>query len=170
MPLPTPGPLSRRSVLAVGGAVTASAALVVTGCSTYAPPGGASGDAGAQSGGAQPPAGAPATEGGGAGGSGGAGAGGAALGQASDIPVGGGKVYAAQKVVVTQPAAGQFKAFSAVCTHAGCTVSTVANGTISCPCHGSEFSATDGSVKGGPAKRPLAAKTVTDDGGTLRVS
>jgi Rieske Fe-S protein len=88
----------------------------------------------------------------------------------SDIPVGGGRVYDDQKVVVTQPSAGQFKAFTAICTHQGCTVSKIENGTITCPCHGSQFSATDGSVKNGPAQRPLDAKTVTVSGDTITVS
>jgi Rieske Fe-S protein len=88
----------------------------------------------------------------------------------SDIPAGGGTVFAAQNLVVTQPTAGTFKAFSATCTHQGCQVNRVGNGTIDCPCHGSQFSITDGSVKSGPAPRPLASKTVTVDGDTLSIS
>jgi Rieske Fe-S protein len=87
-----------------------------------------------------------------------------ALAKKSEIPVGGGKVIAAQGIVVTQPVAGEFKAFSAKCTHQGCMVGSVANGTINCPCHGSKFSAADGSVKGGPASSALAAKNVTVQG------
>ena len=68
------------------------------------------------------------------------------------------------KVVVTQPTAGTYKGFSAVCTHRGCTVGKVADGVISCPCHGSEFSATDGSVKQGPASKPLSAVSVKKSG------
>jgi Rieske Fe-S protein len=64
-------------------------------------------------------------------------------------------------VVVTQPSAGQFKAFSAICTHQGCTVAEVRAGTINCPCHGSRFSAVDGSVVNGPAARPLRPVAVT---------
>jgi Rieske Fe-S protein len=89
------------------------------------------------------------------------------LAPTTDVPVGGGKVFANQKVVVTQPTAGQFKAFSATCTHMGCTVGSVANGTIDCPCHGSMFSIVDGSVKGGPAPRALAAKQVAVNGTTI---
>ena len=88
----------------------------------------------------------------------------------ADVPVGGGVVLKEAKVVVTQPQAGQFKAFSAVCTHKQCTVSKVADGTIDCPCHGSEFSAVDGSVVKGPAEKPLATKTVTVTGDTLTIS
>ena len=71
----------------------------------------------------------------------------------ADIPVGGGKVFDAAKVVVTQPKAGEFKAFSAICTHKGCTVASVANGTINCPCHGSMYDMATGQVTGGPAPR-----------------
>jgi Rieske Fe-S protein len=87
-----------------------------------------------------------------------------------DVPVGGGTILQAQRIVVTQPEKGTFKAFSAVCTHMGCTVGNVSNGTITCPCHGSQYSAADGSVTRGPASRSLAAKTVTEKGDQLVVS
>jgi Rieske Fe-S protein len=90
--------------------------------------------------------------------------------QASDIPVGGGKIYPDKVAVVTQPTAGDFKAFSAICTHMGCTVSDVSEGKIKCPCHGSQYNIADGSVAQGPAQRPLPAKTVTVSGSTLTVS
>jgi Rieske Fe-S protein len=89
------------------------------------------------------------------------------LGPVADVPVGGGKVFTDAKVVVTQPTAGQFKAFTAVCTHAGCIVATVANKTIDCPCHGSKYSVTDGSVVNGPAPRPLAPVTVSVKNGNI---
>lgn len=88
----------------------------------------------------------------------------------ADVPVGGGAVLKEAKIVVTQPTAGEFKAFSAVCTHQQCTVSKVADGTIDCPCHGSEYSAVDGSVVKGPAEKPLTPKTVTVAGGTVTVT
>jgi len=87
----------------------------------------------------------------------------------SDVPVGGGKVLEKEQIVVTQPTAGTFKAFTAVCTHQGCTVAGVANGTITCACHNSTFSAADGSVTGGPANGPLAAVPVTVTGTTISV-
>ncbi len=98
------------------------------------------------------------------------GEGGQPLGSASDIPVGGGEVFASEMVVVTQPQAGTFKAFSAVCTHQGCTVSTVAAGTINCPCHGSKFDIADGSVVGGPASSPLEQRQVTVSGDTIQLA
>jgi len=89
------------------------------------------------------------------------------LAAAADVPVGGGVVIKAAKIVVTQPAKGEFKGFSAVCTHAGCIVAKVADGTINCPCHGSKYSITDGSVVAGPAPAPLPAKAVAVDGGQI---
>jgi len=85
---------------------------------------------------------------------------GTVLGAASEIPVGGGKIYKTAKVVVTQPARGQYKAFSAVCTHVGCIMSEVANGTIDCPCHGGQFKVTNGAVVAGPPPSPLPARPV----------
>jgi len=92
---------------------------------------------------------------------------GTVLGAATDIPVGGGAIYTSAKVVVTQPASGQYKAFSAVCTHVGCIVNKVANGTIDCPCHGSEFRITNGAVVTGPAMAPLATRQVKIVGGQV---
>jgi Rieske Fe-S protein len=96
--------------------------------------------------------------------------GGEGLAKTADIPVGGGKIFQTEKIVVTQPTSGEFKAFTAVCTHMGCTVATVSGGTINCACHGSKYSVADGSVKNGPAPRPLAAKTVTVKGEDITVS
>jgi Rieske Fe-S protein len=87
-----------------------------------------------------------------------------ALASTADVPVGGGVVIAAQGLVVTQPTAGTFKAFSATCTHQGCVVNQVKGGTINCPCHGSRFAVADGSPVAGPAKRPLAEAAVTVQG------
>ncbi|MET9409915.1 Rieske (2Fe-2S) protein [Streptomyces sp. NPDC002935] len=92
------------------------------------------------------------------------------LAATSAIPVGGGKIFKDQKVVVTQPAKGDFKAFSAICTHQGCTVNKVADGTIDCPCHGSKFSVEDGAVKAGPAPRPLPAEKITVEGNSIRLA
>ncbi|MFE4305266.1 Rieske 2Fe-2S domain-containing protein [Streptomyces sp. NPDC056891] len=77
------------------------------------------------------------------------------LARTADIPVGGGKILADKGVVITQPKAGEFKAFSSKCTHAGCAVSSIKDGVIVCPCHQSQFDVSDGSVKSGPAGSPL---------------
>jgi Rieske Fe-S protein len=88
----------------------------------------------------------------------------------SDIPVGGGKIFKEQKVVITQPSAEQFKAFDATCKHQACLVTSVEGGTINCDCHGSKYAIADGSVKNGPTTQPLDPKTVTVDGDNLKVS
>ncbi|MFD7735539.1 Rieske (2Fe-2S) protein [Kitasatospora phosalacinea] len=92
------------------------------------------------------------------------------LGPAADVPVGGGKVYREQAVVVTQPAAGEYKAFSAKCTHAGCLVNGVVKEQIQCLCHGSRFGISDGAVQDGPAPKPLPAYQVAVQNGNLQVT
>lgn len=86
------------------------------------------------------------------------------LTKTADVPVGSGVILG--DTVVTQPTAGDFKGFSSVCTHAGCKVNEVVDGTIVCPCHGSRFNL-DGSVAKGPAKEPLAAKPVSVQGDAI---
>ena len=93
-----------------------------------------------------------------------------ALATTDEVPVGGGTVFQKQKIVVTQPTEGDFKAFSAVCQHAGCTVGSVNGDTIQCNCHGSQYSAEDGSVKKGPAAKALPKKKVTVEGDKLIVA
>ncbi len=93
-----------------------------------------------------------------------------ALAKTSEVPVGGGKIYKAEKVVVTQPTSGEFKAFSAVCTHQGCIVAEVAKDEIDCNCHGSKFSIADGSVINGPASKPLEELKVTVSGEEISVA
>ena len=88
----------------------------------------------------------------------------------TDVPAGGGAIFPDQNVVVTQPVAGQFKAFSATCTHEQCIVSRIQQGRIICPCHGSEYNIADGSVANGPATRPLPPKTATVTGDTITVA
>jgi Rieske Fe-S protein len=94
----------------------------------------------------------------------------AVLGKTSDIPVGGGVIFAPQQVVVTQPAQGTFKAFTSICTHQQCPVANVADGTINCDCHGSKYAVADGSVVGGPAPQPLAAKQITVSGDSITLT
>ncbi|MDT9700417.1 Rieske (2Fe-2S) protein [Streptomyces sp. P17] len=95
---------------------------------------------------------------------------GTVVAQTSDIPEGGGKILDDHKVVVTQPTAGTFKAFSYECTHQGCPVTGVSDGAITCPCHNSRFSIEDGSVQKGPATKPLPAREVSVDGESITLA
>jgi Rieske Fe-S protein len=90
-----------------------------------------------------------------------------ALAATSDIPVGGGKVFPDFRLVVTRPSADDLKAFTAICTHDGCLLNSVADKTINCPCHGSRFAITDGAVVRGPAMRALTARTITVEGDSI---
>jgi Rieske Fe-S protein len=83
---------------------------------------------------------------------------------ADDIPVGGGRVYPDLRVVVTQPIPGEFRGFGIVCTHDSCELNAVKNGTINCPCHGSRYAITDGSVVRGPARTGLRTEKVAVQG------
>ncbi|MEU6019452.1 Rieske (2Fe-2S) protein [Streptomyces sp. NPDC047515] len=136
----------RRAVVAAAGA--ASLAAVVTACGGQKDSGGSGTVKPADDG----------TDGGGA------------LARTADIPEGGGKIFADRGVVVTQPEAGAFKAFSSKCTHQGCAVSSVSEGTINCPCHGSKFDMATGEVAAGPAGRPLPAKTITVKDGSITLA
>lgn len=98
------------------------------------------------------------------------GGGGGALGSTADVPVGGGTIFGDEQVVVTQPAEGDFKAFSSVCTHQGCQVGKVENGQILCPCHGSAFAVDDGSVTTGPATAPLEEVAIAIDGDQITLA
>lgn len=150
--IPGAGP-SRRTVLrAVSVSGAAAALLAACGGGGDAATSGA-GDATTPSDGASP-----------SGGESSGGSGGGALVATADVPVGGGVILEAEKVVVTQPTEGTFKAFSAVCTHQSCIVASVKADRINCACHGSAFSATDGSVLGGPATRPLKEIAVAVQG------
>ena len=87
----------------------------------------------------------------------------------SKVDVGGG-VIIDQKYVVTQPKSGEFKAFSAICTHQGCVVGSVSDGVIVCPCHESHFNITNGDPVAGPATQPLPSVAFTKSGGNIVIS
>ena len=135
-------PISRRTAIMQAG-LAAAALAGLSGCTNY--------------GASETPSSAPG------------GAAGPLSATTADIPVGGGKIFADAQAVITQPTAGQFKAFTSICTHAQCPVFDVTD-TINCNCHGSKFSITDGSVVNPPATNPLAARTITVDGDTLTIS
>lgn len=144
----TTGP-SRRVVLRAV-AVSGAAAAVLAAC-------GGGDDTGGTTGGPASPSGSEESSGD---------TGGAAsdLVATADVPVGSGVILEDKKVVVTQPAAGEFKAFTAICTHQACIVSSVKEDRISCACHGSAYSTKDGSVLNGPATRALREVRVTVEG------
>ncbi len=150
---PMSGP-SRRAVVAAAGAAGLTVAL--TAC------------------GSEDKASDPDTEQGAGGGASsmraGAGAGGAALAKTADIPVGSGKIFKDEKVVVSQPTAGDYKAFSTICTHRDCPMVDLKDDIISCTCHGSQFSVLDGSVKKEPAVEPLEAKQITVNGDSITLA
>ncbi|MGI5130416.1 Rieske (2Fe-2S) protein [Pseudonocardia sp. CA-107938] len=134
------GAVSRRAVVGTGGVL---AAATLAGCA--APP--------------APPTVAPTA----------VGSAGTRLGPAADVPVGGGHVFTDLEVVVTQPSAGEFRGFSAECTHTGCIVGSVTDGLIVCPCHGSRYRL-DGTVADGPAPRPLRPRAVRQVDGNLELA
>jgi Rieske Fe-S protein len=92
------------------------------------------------------------------------------LASLSDVPVGGGVILKDQKLVLTQPTAGEIKAFSSRCTHQGCAVGAVKDGLIVCPCHGSKFAIADGAPKDGPAQKPLEAAQVKVSGDKITLA
>ena len=135
--------LPRRPVLAVGGVAAATALLAACG-------GGGTTSAGSGSGSSA----ASASSSSGSGDP----AGGGALVALSKVPVGGAvsaKSADGKPVIVAQPTAGKVVAFSAKCTHMGCTVAPQ-GAKLQCPCHGSQFNALTGKVEHGPAQAPLA--------------
>ncbi|MGD9955894.1 MAG: Rieske (2Fe-2S) protein [Candidatus Nanopelagicales bacterium] len=141
-PISTP---TRRQVLLTSGTVAAAVAVTAA-CGT------SDGGSGSGEGSTATPSAAGATV------------------KAADVPVGGGVIVQDARIVVTQPQEGTYKAFTAVCTHQGCIVSSVQDGSINCACHGSAFSAVDGSVVQGPARAPLAELTATVSGDSITVS
>jgi Rieske Fe-S protein len=155
----TTGDVSRRSLIR-GAALGGAALPLLAGCSAGDDSAAAGGSSGSD----------------GSGGSGGSGGGGGTTVAKSDVRVGGGTILAKDEVVVTQPSKGVFAAFSAICTHQGCTVGKVENGEIVCPCHLSHFSIKDGSNTQGPngtpagSVQPLAKKTVTARGDQLSIT
>ncbi|MGW0699888.1 Rieske (2Fe-2S) protein [Streptomyces sp. NPDC002867] len=145
--------VARRTVVAAAGG--AGLAVALTAC------GGSDDSAGSVSD-------KPADQSGGATGSTGGTGGGSVVARTTEIPEGGGKVVG--DVVITQPRAGEFKAFSSKCTHQGCAVKDVADGVITCPCHNSAFDASDGSVKAGPATAPLPPAEITVEGDSIKLA
>jgi Rieske Fe-S protein len=151
---------SRRTMLA-GACATCLSALA--GCARYGTSNGLAGPA--AYGGAPSSATGPASAADTSSAAGGSASG--VLASTAEVPVGGGKILTDKKIVITQPQAGSFHAFTAICTHLGCIVNTVSGGTINCPCHGSKYSIVNGSVVTGPAPLPLAAVSIKVQGTSI---
>lgn len=80
------------------------------------------------------------------------------LGLASEVLVGSGTKFMVDEmltILVTQPKEGDFRGFSATCTHSGCIVTGVQEGEIACGCHGARFDPESGAVLAGPARTAL---------------
>jgi Rieske Fe-S protein len=141
---PTSQPISRRTAM-IGAGVAALAVSGLSACGSEPAP--------------AAPASSPPPAGSGSG----------LSAKLADIPVGGGKIFADAKTVITQPTAGEFKAFSSICTHKQCPVTEVTT-TINCKCHGSKYNLTNGAPTNGPATEPLAAKEVKVEGDAVTVT
>lgn len=149
--LPTRATVSRRAVITTGAGAAAGLGLLAA-C-------GSNGGSGAAT-----PAttAATATTAAGTGGTAGGSGSSAAIVALSSISVG--QAVAAtlngSPIVVSRPTDTSAAAFSAICTHQGCTVN-VNGATLNCPCHGSEFNALTGAVERGPATQALPSVPVT---------
>jgi cytochrome b6-f complex iron-sulfur subunit len=144
-------PITRRTALAAGAAGVGVVALGACG-SDDSPPAAK-----------EPEASTPATQ---------APAGAAPIAALSDVPVGGAisaKGGDGKPIIVAQPTAGQVVAFTAICTHMGCTVAPSGK-DLNCPCHGSKYNALTGAVVNGPAPRPLAKVDVKVESGQVVAS
>jgi cytochrome b6-f complex iron-sulfur subunit len=155
--------VTRRSALIIAAGGTLGAAALAA-CGDGESAGGAGGGYGApgptKAGSNTPAAGSSPT---------GSGAGGRELVRLADVPVGGAvsaKDQGGAPVIVAQPREGQVVAFSAICTHRGCTVAPQ-DQILKCPCHGSTFDSATGRNTGGPAPKPLAEVAVRVDGDSV---
>ena len=159
--------LTRRTALCAGGAGAAGlCAFVLTGCSSGSTSSattsvlpstaGTSADNSTSSGGAT---------------SASPGGGGKQVAKLTDIPVGGSisATLDGKPIILAQPSTGKVVAFTAICTHQGCTVNPD-GAVLRCPCHASTYDAFTGENTGGPARSPLAAIPVTVSGGAVLAS
>lgn len=133
--------LSRREVLGLGAIGAAGVAVALTGCSTAV-------SASAGGSGMLPK--------------------GLEIGPTSNVPVGAGRNFEIEgtKLVVTQPVADEFHAFSAICTHEGCVVGCREK-IIKCDCHEATFNPVNGDPMSGPANSPLPSYAIEVKDGVI---
>ncbi|MEU3825377.1 Rieske 2Fe-2S domain-containing protein [Streptomyces sp. SID486] len=89
------------------------------------------------------------------------------LGTEGEVAKGGAKLYRDHNVVVSRDRNGALKAYSTICTHAGCPIDNLQGTTLICPCHGSEFDAVTGKVVHAPATQPLTELAVKAANGRI---
>ena len=152
--------LNRRTALSAAAAVAGVGAPLLAGCGSDDS---TATDAGSSAPSSSAPAETPAA-------GGAESTGGDVFAKTADVPVGGCAVYSDAKVVVTQPTEGDFRCFSAVCTHQGCLVSSGSEGVIPCNCHASQFSLEDGAPQAGPASAPLESVEIVVDGDDIALA
>jgi Rieske Fe-S protein len=96
-------------------------------------------------------------------------AGGGAIASESEVTPGSALAFkdSGNPAVLVHLKNGDFVAYSAVCTHQGCTVK-YKDGQLACPCHGSVFDPANGAeVVAGPAPSPLPEISVKVEGGEV---
>lgn len=152
-------PIPRRTVVTVGGFGISAGLLAACGSGSSSDSGGTGASTPTSAAPSSPESSAPSSDPSPS-------AGGGGLVAEQDVPVGSGVILGDEGIVVTQPTAGEFHGFSSTCTHRGCTVGSVTD-TINCPCHGSKFAISDGSVVNGPATAPLPEEKVQVKGGQV---
>ncbi|MEW1924263.1 Rieske (2Fe-2S) protein [Streptomyces sp. NPDC088360] len=89
------------------------------------------------------------------------------LGASDEVKVGASKLYTDENVVVSRISDDEYKAFSTICTHAKCPINKLEGHKLTCPCHGSQFDATNGKVLHDPAVTPLKELPVKVEDGKI---
>lgn len=94
------------------------------------------------------------------------------LAQLDDVPVGTSKLITTDtedEIIITRIGENEVKAFSAICTHKGCTV-MADTAPLMCPCHGSTYDPQTGENISGPAPEPLPEISVEIVDGAIQVA
>ena len=92
------------------------------------------------------------------------------LGQATDVADGRMQAFDLDGTrIAVANSGGRLYAFDDTCTHKGCSLAQgeLEGTTVTCPCHGSQFDVTSGTVLRGPANRPVRSRAITLEGQTM---